>query len=61
MSDVRIVLSMMPQKQWLSAETPLALLGLLVIVLFYRAAKECEKIGGKKWVVETLVLHFLTE
>ena len=41
---------MMPQNQWLSAESPLAwgiyrnipfaLMGLLIIVLFYRSAKE---------------------
>ena len=50
LSAVRVVLCMMPQNQWLSAESPLswgiyrnipfALLGLLIIVLFYRSAKE---------------------
>ena len=50
LAGVRIALCMMPQNQWLSASAPLswgiyrnipfALLGLLVIVLFYRSAKE---------------------
>ena len=50
LAAVRVALCMMPQNQWLSADAPLswgiyrnipfALLGLLVIVLFYRSAKE---------------------
>ena len=50
LAGVRIALCMMPQNRWLSAETPLpwgiyrnvpfALLGLLMIALFYRSAKE---------------------
>lgn len=50
LAGLRVILCMMPQNQWLSAEAPLswgiyrnipfALLGLLVIVLFYRSAKE---------------------
>jgi len=50
LSAVRIVLCMMPQNQWLTNHTPLtwgilrnipfALLGLLIIVLFYHSAKE---------------------
>ena len=50
LAAVRVILCMMPQNQWLSAESPLswgiyrnipfALLGLLIIVLFYRSAKE---------------------
>ena len=50
LSAVRVALCMMPQNQWLSAESPLswgiyrnipfALLGLLIILLFYRSAKE---------------------
>ena len=50
LAGMRIALCMMPQNQWLSAEAPLswgiyrnipfALLGLLVIVLFYHSAKE---------------------
>ena len=49
LAGLRIGLCMMPQNQWLSADAPLswgiyrnlpfALLGLLVIVLFYRSAK----------------------
>ena len=50
LAGARILLCMMPQNQWLSAYAPLswgiyrnipfALLGLLVIVLFYRSARE---------------------
>ena len=50
LSALRIGLCLMPQNQWLSASAPLswgiyrnipfALLGLLIIVLFYRSAKE---------------------
>ena len=50
LSAVRILLCLLPQNQWLSADAPLswgiyrnipfALLGLLIIVLFYRSAKE---------------------
>ena len=64
---VRIVLCMMPQNQWLSAEAPLswgiyrnipfALLGLLAIVLFYRSAKEHgDRALGWMWL--TIVLSF---
>ena len=64
---VRIALCMMPQNQWLSAEAPLswgiyrnipfALLGLLMIVLFYRGAKEH---GDRafRWMWLTIVLSF---
>lgn len=67
LSAVRIVLCMMPQNQWLSAESPLAwgiyrnipfaLMGLLIIVLFYRSAKEH---GDKsfRWMWLTIVLSF---
>ena len=67
LAGVRIVLCMLPQNQWLSAESPLswgiyrnipfALLGLLVIVLFYRSAR---KHGGKAfgWMWLTIVLSF---
>lgn len=63
----RIALCMMPNNQWLSAEAPLtwgiyrnipfALLGLLIIVLFYRSAKEH---GDKafRWMWLTIVLSF---
>ena len=50
LAGLRIVLCMMPQNEWLSAEAPLswgiyrnipfALMGLLIIVLFYKSAKE---------------------
>ena len=64
---VRIVLCMMPQNQWLSAEAPLswgiwrnipfALLGLLVIVLFYRSAK-ARGDQAFRWMWLTIVLSF---
>ena len=50
LSAVRVLLCMMPQNQWLTNKTsltwgilrnvPFALLGLLIIVLFYRSAKD---------------------
>ncbi|WP_286081224.1 hypothetical protein [Parablautia intestinalis] len=50
LAGARVALCMMPQNQWLNAKGPLswgiyrnipfALLGLLVVVLFYRSAKE---------------------
>ncbi len=67
LAGVRIALCMMPQNRWLSAEAPLswgvwrnipfALLGLLVIVLFYRSAKEH---GDRafRWMWLTIVLSF---
>ena len=67
LAGVRIGLCMMPQNQWLSAEAPLswgiyrnipfALLGLLVIVLFYGSAKAQ---GDKafRWMWLTIVLSF---
>ena len=67
LAGVRIVLCMMPQNQWLGAESPLswgicrnipfALLGLFVIVLFYRSAKDY---GDKafRWMWLTIVLSF---
>ena len=64
---VRIALCMLPQNQWLSAESPLswgvyrnipfALLGLLVIVLFYRSAK-AHKDRAFRWMWLTIVLSF---
>lgn len=67
LAGVRIALCMMPQNQWLSRKAPLswgiyrnipfALLGLLVIVLFYRSAREHEdKAFGWMWL--TIVLSF---
>ena len=67
LAGVRIALCMMPQNQWLSAEAPFswgiyrnipfALLGLLVIVLFYHSAKER---GDRafRWMWLTIVLSF---
>lgn len=67
LAGVRIVLCMMPQNQWLSTSAPLswgiyrnipfALLGLLVIVLFYRSAKERED-RAFRWMWLTIVLSF---
>ena len=67
LSAVRIALCMMPQNQWLSAEAPLswgiyrnipfALLGLVVIVLFYTSAKE-HKDSAFRWMWLTIVLSF---
>lgn len=67
LAGLRIILCMMPQNQWLSAESPLswgiyrnipfALLGLLVIVLFYRSAKE-HKERAFRWMWLTIVLSF---
>lgn len=63
----RAVLCMMPQNRWLSADAPLvwgiyrnipfALLGLLIIVLFYESAKEH---GDRafRWMWLTIVLSF---
>ncbi len=63
----RVILCMMPQNQWLTDRSPLiwgicrnipfALLGILVIVLFYRSAKERDdKAFGWMWL--TIVLSF---
>ena len=63
----RVILCMMPQNQWLTDRSPLiwgicrnipfALLGILVIVLFYRSAKERDdKTFGWMWL--TIVLSF---
>ena len=67
LAGMRIALCMMPQNQWLSAEAPLswgiyrnipfALLGLLVIVLFYRSAKvHGDEAFRRMWL--TIVLSF---
>ncbi len=67
LAGLRVILCMMPQNQWISAGPPLswgiyrnipfALLGLLVIVLFYRSAKEN---GDRafRWMWLTIVLSF---
>lgn len=67
LAGVRIALCMMPQNRWLSSEAPLswgiyrnipfALLGILVIVLFYRSAKEHED-KAFRWMWLTIVLSF---
>ncbi len=67
LAGARIVLCMMPQNQWLSTESPLswgiyrnipfALLGILVIVLFYRSAKEHGD-QAFRWMWLTIVLSF---
>lgn len=67
LAGLRIVLCMMPQNEWLSAEAPLswgiyrnipfALLGLLIIVLFYKSAKESNDRSFRfMWL--TIVLSF---
>ncbi len=67
LAGLRILLCMMPQNQWLSADAPLswgiyrnipfALLGILVIVLFYRSAREQgDRAFGWMWL--TIVLSF---
>ena len=67
LAGLRIALCMLPQNQWLSADAPLswgiyrnipfALLGLLVIVLFYRSAKEHSD-RAFRWMWLTIVLSF---
>ena len=67
LAAIRVILCMMPQNQWLTDRSPLiwgicrnipfALLGILVIVLFYRSAKErSDKAFGWMWL--TIVLSF---
>ena len=67
LSAARVVLCMMPQNHWLEAQSPLswgiyrnipfALLGLLIIVLFYRSAKE-KNDTAFRWMWLTIVLSF---
>ena len=67
LSAARVALCMMPQNKWLEAQSPLswgiyrnipfALLGLLVIVLFYRSAKETDDTAFR-WMWLTIVLSF---
>lgn len=67
LAALRIILCMMPQNRWLSANAPLswgiyrnipfAILGLLVIVLFYKSAKE-HKDHAFRWMWLTIVLSF---
>ena len=67
LAGLRIVLCMMPQNRWMSADAPLswgiwrnipfALLGLVVIALFFRSARER---GDRafRWMWLTIVLSF---
>ena len=67
LAGVRILLCMMPQNDWLSASAPLAwgiyrnipfaLLGALIIVLFYRSAKAANDTAFR-WMWLTIVLSF---
>lgn len=67
LAALRIVLCLFPQNEWLSANSPLswgiyrnipfALLGLLIIVLFYKSAKENHD-AAFKWMWFTIVLSF---
>lgn len=67
LSALRIILCLFPQNEWLSAEAPIswgiyrnipfALLGLLIIVLFYKSAKENND-KPFKWMWLTIVLSF---
>ena len=67
LSAARVVLCMMPQNRWLEAQSPLSwgiyrnipfsLLGLLIIVLFYRSAKE-KNDTAFRWMWLTIVLSF---
>ena len=67
LAGLRIVLCMMTQNEWLSAEAPLswgiyrnipfALMGLLIIVLFYKSAKERND-QSFRWMWMTIVLSF---
>lgn len=67
LSALRIILCLFPQNKWLSAEAPIswgiyrnipfALLGLLIIVLFYKSAKENND-KPFKWMWLTIVLSF---
>lgn len=67
LAAIRILLCMMPQNDWLSASAPLswgiyrnipfALLGALIIVLFYRSAKASNDTAFR-WMWLTIVLSF---
>lgn len=67
LSALRIILCLFPQNEWLSAEAPIswgiyrnipfALLGLLIIVLFYKSAKENND-KPFKWMWLTIALSF---
>ena len=67
LAAARVILCMMPQNHWMSASAPLswgiyrnipfALMGLLIIVLFYRSAKERGD-SAFRWMWLTIVLSF---
>ena len=67
LAGLRIILCMMPQNEWISTSAPLswgiwrnipfALLGLLIIVLFYRSAGERND-RAFRWMWLTIVLSF---
>ncbi len=67
LAALRVGLCMMPQNRWLSADVPLswgiwrnlpfAALGLVVIVLFFRSAKEHDD-KAFRWMWLTIVLSF---
>lgn len=67
LAGLRVVLCLMPQNQWFSASAPLswgiyrnipfALLGILIIVLFYRSAK-AQQDRAFRWMWLTIVLSF---
>ena len=67
LAGIRIVLCMMPQNDWLSASAPLswgiyrnipfALLGALVVILFYNSAKEHQD-SAFRYMWLTIVLSF---
>ena len=67
LAGLRVLICLMPQNQWFRADAPLswgiyrnipfALLGLLIIVLFFRSAKE-HKDRAFRWMWLTAVLSF---
>lgn len=67
LAGLRILLCLLPQNRWLSADAPLiwgiyrnipfALLGLVIIVLFYRSAKAAQD-RPFRWMWLTIVLSF---
>ena len=67
LAGLRVLLCMMPQNQWLRADAPLswgiarnvpfAALGLVIICLFYRSAKQ-HKDRAFRWMWLTIVLSF---
>lgn len=67
LAGLRILLCMMPQNQWLSADAPLswgiyrnipfALLGLVMIVLFWQSARRTQD-QAFRWMWLTIVLSF---